>query len=112
MRRVITILSDSRVAIAELCRRFKVRRLEVFGSAVDGTFHPESSDIDFLVEYSRLASGEAYDVYFGLLESLQELFQRRIDLVDVECLTNPYFVAGVNRSRKVIYDARSADVSV
>ena len=37
-------------AIAELCRRYRVQRLEVFGSAARGTdFAEESSDADFLV---------------------------------------------------------------
>jgi len=42
-------------AIAELCRRYRVQRLEVFGSAARGTdFAPESSDADFLVEPCRV----------------------------------------------------------
>ena len=45
-------------AIAELCRRYRMQRLEVFGSAAPGTnFAPESSDADFLVEFSPSADG-------------------------------------------------------
>jgi predicted nucleotidyltransferase len=32
--------------IAELCRQYGVSRLEVFGSAVDGRFNPDLSDVD------------------------------------------------------------------
>ena len=106
-----TIVDRHKPDLAALCRAHRVRRLEVFGSAADGSFRPESSDIDFLVEFYPLGPGECYDCYFGLLESLERLFQRRVDLVDVECLKNPYFIDGVNRSRKTVYDTRSADVS-
>jgi len=108
---MVAIIDAERERLAALCRTYRVAKLEVFGSAADGSFNPASSDIDFLVDFLPLDPGECYDVYFGLLESLQELFHRRVDLVDVECLRNPYFIAGVNRSRKVVYDARSADVS-
>jgi uncharacterized protein len=38
-----------------LCRRFHVRRLDVFGSAARGDFDPEHSDVDFIVEFDRSA---------------------------------------------------------
>jgi len=99
-------------ALSELCRKYCVRRLEVFGSAADGTFDPARSDIDFLVEYFPLKSGEAYEAYFGLVESLEKLFGRRVDLVDVECLSNPYFIRRVNESRSVVYETESASARV
>jgi predicted nucleotidyltransferase len=46
-------IHQNQSAIAELCRRYRVQRLEVFGSAARGTdFAPESSGADFLVEFS------------------------------------------------------------
>lgn len=108
---MILEIQNQAAQIEALCRKHRVRRLEVFGSAADGTFDPARSDIDFLVEYFPLASGEHYEAYFGLLESLEALFDRRVDLVDVECLTNPYFVRGVNESRTIIYDARPEEIS-
>ena len=44
-----------REELPALCRRFHVRRLDLFGSAARGDFDPESSDIDFLVEFDRAA---------------------------------------------------------
>ena len=85
-------------------------RLEVFGSAADGTFDPDRSDLDFLVEYLSLAHGMHYEAYFGLLESLETLFDRRVDLVDVSCLRNPYFIDAVNESRRVIYEAKPKEI--
>ncbi len=46
------VISDNKDKLAELCRRYGVARLEVFGSAGRGTdFDPDSSDVDFLVEF-------------------------------------------------------------
>lgn len=92
-------------AVSELCRRYRVRRLEVFGSAADGTFDPARSDLDFLVEYLPLAPGEHYDAYFGLVEGLEALFGRKVDLVEAHMMSNPYFIRRVNESRRVVYDA-------
>ena len=52
-------ISDKKDELAELCRRYGVARLEVFGSAARGTdFDPQSSDADFLVAF-RLDDGRA-----------------------------------------------------
>ena len=102
---MIVEIENQAEQIEALCRKHGVRRLEVFGSAADGSFKPESSDIDFLVEYSPLQPGEHYEAYFGLIEGLERLFGRQIDLVDATCLRNPYFIEGVNESRTVVYEA-------
>lgn len=104
---VTAIVSSRRDELAELCRRFRVLRLEVFGSAADGTFDPTRSDLDFLVTYEPLSPGEHYESYFGLWEGLQELFTRKIDLVEPGAMRNPYFIRSVNESRKILYDAKS-----
>ena len=49
---MLPFIEAQRAAIAELCRRFHVRRLDVFGSAARGTdFDPSRSDVDLLVSY-------------------------------------------------------------
>ena len=72
------LIEDKRQELNRLCRRFKVRRLDLFGSAAEGTFDPAKSDLDFLVEFLSLASGEHYESYFGLLEGLEALFRRPV----------------------------------
>lgn len=57
--------------LQELCRRFSVKRLDLFGSAASGRFEPAESDLDFLVEFEGTGSTKgAADRYFGLLEAL------------------------------------------
>jgi predicted nucleotidyltransferase len=108
---MVAIIDAQRRKLEALCRKHRVRRLEVFGSAADGTFDPARSDVDLLVDFLPLGRGEYFDEYFDLLESLERLFNRRVDLVDVECLRNPYFVQGVNETREVVYEARPEKVS-
>ena len=107
---MIPVIDTQINELEALCRRHRVRRLEVFGSAADGTFDPVRSDIDFLVEYMPLQPGEHYEAYFGLIEDLERLFGRRIDLVDTTCLTNPYFIECVNESRTAVYEAQPEEI--
>jgi hypothetical protein len=103
---MIRLIEDNREAIKDLCTRYQVRRLEVFGSALTvKSFHTERSDVDFLVEFLPLRQGEYADTYFGLLEALEELFDRHVDLVMAGAIKNPYFLESVNRNRKVLYAA-------
>jgi uncharacterized protein len=65
-----------REELRALCRRFHVRRLDLFGSAARGDFDPEHSDIDFLVAFDRSAPQHPFDAYFGFKEALEELLRR------------------------------------
>jgi uncharacterized protein len=72
------VVSSKRDALTEFCRRFHVRRLEVFGSAAHGVdFDVVRSDVDFLVEFDR----DAASPFFGFAEALRQLLGRPIDLV-------------------------------
>ena len=102
---MIPLLEQHHSDLDRLCRKHLVRRLEVFGSASDGSFKSETSDLDFLVDYLPEAEGHYDDAYFGLLFDLEDLFQRKIDLVMDRAIRNPYFRAGVDQCRQVIYAA-------
>jgi predicted nucleotidyltransferase len=102
---MIAVIRENSEALERLCRRFRVRRLELFGSAVGDEFDPETSDLDFLVEFEDLAPGEYADTYFGLLEGLRGLFQRNVDLVTVSAVKNPYLLQSIERSRTLLYAA-------
>jgi predicted nucleotidyltransferase len=102
---MIDLIDQHRANLAELCRRYRVKTLEVFGSAADGTFDPATSDLDFLVEFLPLEDGQHARAYFGLLHGLEDLFDRKIDLVMPRAIRNPYFLEAVNRTRQVFYAA-------
>jgi predicted nucleotidyltransferase len=93
-----------RPELADLCRRYAVARLEVFGSAARGTdFDPENSDIDFLVEFAPANGLPGVEQYFGFAAALETLLGRPIDLVQDKAIENPYVRASVDRSRELVY---------
>lgn len=96
------LLLDNREKIAELCRVYGVRRLEVFGSAATGTFDEERSDIDLIVDFADETPGLARR-FVALAEELEALFGRKVDVLVDKSFRNPYFRASVNRSRTVVY---------
>ncbi len=96
-------LAQHQAALEELCRRYRVRRLDLFGSAATDRYRPGESDLDFLVEFEPLAVGTYADTYFGLLEALEALFSRPVDLVVESAIRNPYFRQSVEQSRTPLY---------
>lgn len=91
--------------LKSLCRRFHVRRLELFGSAAGSAFNPNASDLDFLVEFEDLDPPAYADAYFDLQESLSALYQRPVDLVVPAAVHNPYFLRSIEQSRALLYAA-------
>jgi uncharacterized protein len=76
-------IADRREALAELCRRFGVARLEVFGSAARGDdFDPAHSDADFLVTFERTDDTGWMGQYFDFQAALGALLGRKVDLVE------------------------------
>jgi predicted nucleotidyltransferase len=100
---MIDLITNNLDAVGELCRRYGVRKLEVFGSAATGEFDLETSDIDLIYEFSDLSSG-LVDRFLAFAEGLEEIFGRRIDLIPNREFTNPYFRYSVNKSRATIYE--------
>jgi predicted nucleotidyltransferase len=100
-----TLVQQRQEELTSLCRRFHVRRLEVFGSAAASRFDPATSDLDFLITFEDLRPGQYADNYFGLLEALEELFQRPVDVVVSSAITNPYFLQGIEPTRTLVYAA-------
>ena len=99
------LLDAHQAELERLCRRFLVRRLELFGSAATGRYVSGTSDLDFLVEFEPAARGAYADTYFGLLESLQQLFGRPVDLVVAAAIQNPYFRESVDQTKALVYAA-------
>lgn len=100
------IIQEKTGKLADLCGRFHVLRLELFGSAaIEGAFNPDVSDIDFIVEFKPCSPEEHCDRYFGLLEELERLYGRHVDLVELRAMKNPYFIKEANESRVMIYGA-------
>lgn len=81
-----SLLAEKREALAALCRRYGVERLDIFGSAARGDdFDPHLSDADFLISF---ATGRRNDlaVFAEFKAALEVLLGRRVDLLERQAL--------------------------
>ena len=102
---MIRLLENNREAIAKLCTRYGVARLEAFGSAVRDDFRTNESDVDLLVEFSPMVPYGRVDAYFGMLDELRKLLNREIDLVMVGAVKNPYIAQDIECTKQLLYAA-------
>jgi predicted nucleotidyltransferase len=100
---MIRELDQHRSEVETICRRFGVRRLDLFGSGVAHRALPESSDLDFVVEFAPPIGPGYADRYFGLKEALEALFRKPVDLVVASAIRNPYFREAVEKTKAPVY---------
>ena len=102
---MIPVVAEQGAQLEQICQRYNVARLDLFGSAVTGRYREADSDLDFLVEFKELSLQAYGAAYFSLLKSLEQLFGRPVDLVDASSIENPYFRASVEETRVLVYAA-------
>ncbi len=92
--------------IIALCRKYKVAKLWVFGSILTSRFS-DKSDVDFSVNFdSERINREGLDwadIFFDFLHELEQLFDRKIDLVCDDAVSNPYFRNELDATKRLIY---------
>lgn len=92
-----------RTLLAEFCRKWRVKELSIFGSALRDDFRP-GSDVDVLVVFEEEAEWDAWD-HLHAEEELQQLFARKVDLVERGALRNPFRRHHILNHREIIYAA-------
>jgi predicted nucleotidyltransferase len=103
------IVTDHLDEVRALCEKYSVKRLTIFGSAVKGTFDPERSDLDFVVEFLPGTKRSGFDdPYFELLNGFQDLLERSVDLVERPAIQNPYFLQVLALTERPIYESARA----
>jgi predicted nucleotidyltransferase len=90
-------------AIKALCKQLGIAHLWIFGSAAQGKWNPEASDLDFLVELST--DHPPADQLLGLYAGLVDLFPCKIDLVSMRSVKNQHFRAELEETRVALYAA-------
>ena len=96
-------LTAYRSRVEKLCHSLSVRRLELVGSAAREDFHPESSDIDVLIEFA--GNQALFDRYFELKFGLESIFGRKVDVIQSGAVKNPHLRASLDPDRIAIYEA-------
>jgi len=89
--------------IEDFCRRWKIKEMSLFGSALREDFSPES-DIDILVSFQENARWSLFD-WVDMIEELRGITGREVDLVERESLRNPFRRRAILANKEVIYAA-------
>lgn len=89
--------------LSELCRKWKVKELSLFGSILRDDFSP-TSDVDVLVSFDPAAPWSLWDL-MDMKEQLEALFGRSVDLVEKEALRNPWRKRRILSTYEVVYAA-------
>ncbi len=103
---MMSLVESKSGMLRELCRRYGVQRLELFGSAATDAFDPSRSDLDFLVEFlPEQDLGPWLRHYFDFQAELARLFERPVDLVLAAAVKNQHFRRELERTRTLLYAA-------
>ncbi len=89
--------------LAAFCRKWRIRELSLFGSALRDDFGPHS-DLDFLVSFESGTGWDLFDI-IAMKNELESQFGRSVDLVEKEALRNPWRKYEILRTHEVIYAA-------
>jgi predicted nucleotidyltransferase len=104
-RYMVEFVHSRKDELTRICEEFGVLRLALFGSAARSDFNPETSDLDFLVEFCPMPPREHAQSYCGLMHELERLFKRNIDLVEASAVRNPYIRRNIHATRVPVYAA-------
>lgn len=99
--------------ILDLCERYPVQRLYLFGSILTDRFDLKNSDVDVQVFFDR--SGDPVELgamIFGFWNELEEIFQRKVDLISVEPIRNPYLRKSIESTRQLVYERVHEEIFV
>jgi predicted nucleotidyltransferase len=102
---MIAPIERRRTEIGALCRRYNVRRLDLFGSAARETDFTDASDVDLLVEFDDRRPAPSLHDFLEFRDALSRLIGRQVDLTMDGAVRNPYLRAAIDRSRLALHGA-------
>ena len=88
--------------INKLCSTYKVKQLYAFGSVLTNNFNNDS-DIDLIVDFEPIDIAQYADNYYDFKFSLEDVFQKPVDLLEEKAIKNLYFRQVVDKQRQLIY---------
>lgn len=96
----------------ELCQMHKVHKLYAFGSAITNQFNEDSSDIDLLVDVDIPDPANRGETLLSLWDKLEAYFKRKVDLVTINSIQNPFLKSNIDSSKELIYDGEVEKVFI
>ena len=92
-----------------LCKKHKVRELYAFGSVVNGNFN-ENSDVDLLIEIDGPDPVNRGSLILSFWDKSESYFNRKVDLLTIKSLRNPYLKESIDQTKVLIYDGSKEEV--
>ena len=106
------IIEENKEAIKNLCDKYFVDSIYLFGSANTERFN-DKSDFDFLISFNdKLELLDYADNFFGFQFALENLLGRRVDLLEEKCLSNPYLAEEIEETKLLIYGQKNKKTAV
>ncbi len=106
---MIAIVKNNLNTITDLCKKYHVRSLYLFGSAARVSDFTDKSDIDFLVSFESLPTITNEDIFYKvenydhLQRNLELAINRKIDLLQETNIKNKYLKYFINKEKKLLY---------
>jgi predicted nucleotidyltransferase len=97
-------IKDKLNDLKKLCQDYDVKTMYLFGSVCTDKFN-HNSDIDILISFKDISIEKYTDNYFELHYKLEELLNRKIDLLTENSLSNPYFIESIEETKQLLYAA-------
>ena len=101
---MVKTIEKNKEALITLCKKYDVKTMYVFGSAATDTLN-KNSDIDILITFKDIPIHTYTDNYFELHDKLEELFNRNVDLITENSLSNPYLINSIDKTKQLLYAA-------
>jgi predicted nucleotidyltransferase len=93
-------------ALRRLCQKYNITSLAMFGSALTQDFDFANSDLDFVAVFGPPPEGlDLGSQFFDCLVEFEELFNRRVDLLERRAIKNPYILKAVLATERLLYAA-------
>ncbi|MDW3651517.1 MAG: nucleotidyltransferase domain-containing protein [Bacteroidia bacterium] len=113
---MINIIKKNISTIQKLCKKHRIAKLWLFGSAVSEADFQSDSDIDFLFLFDdggKFQKDFPYvDALLEMKKALNQLLKTKIDLIEYGDFSNPYFKEAVKTQKLLLYDKKSEEVLI
>ncbi|MBD5196291.1 MAG: nucleotidyltransferase domain-containing protein [Bacteroides sp.] len=92
--------------IFDLCKKYKVKKLYLFGSILTDKFN-DKSDVDFSIEFDKdeitKSKLDWANVFFDFMHEMESLLGRKVDIVFDNHITNKLFRMELDNTKRLIY---------
>ena len=106
------LIKSKLVEFTAICQRFNVKNLYAFGSSITNRFDENSSDVDLLIEIDENDPLERGEKLLGIWDELENLFQRKVDLLTPSSLKNPILIKNIDATKILIYDGKRQEIFI